>query len=76
MEALKSLYGTSRKQDVDMSNKETNAKNKIVLPPFPKITEYVHTEADLCIKDQTKRVTVANHTLPFTVKVYIEVVYD
>lgn len=71
MEALKSLYGTSRKADVDM--KRVGKKSKTVMPPFPQITKYVYTEAELRMKDATKRLTVGNHTLPFAVPVYVEV---
>lgn len=76
MEALKSLYGTARKSEVDMSKKRDgggNNKRKIVMPPFPEITKYIYTEAEQRVKDPAKRFTFGNHVLPFTVPVYVEV---
>lgn len=46
---------------------------KIVMPQFPQITKYIYTEAELRVKDASKRITIGNHTLPFDVSVYVEV---
>lgn len=74
MEALKSLYGTARKSEVDMSRKNAGSdKQKIVMPPFPEITKYIYTEAEQRVKDPAKRISAGNHTLPFSVPVYVEV---
>lgn len=72
MEALKSLYGTARKSEVDMSKRNNQ---KIIMPPFPEITKYIYTEAEQRVKDPARRFAVGNHVLPFTVPVYIEVIF-
>lgn len=71
MEALKSLYGTARKSEIDMSKKGN--MQKVIMPPFPEITKYVYTEAEQRMKDPAKRFSAGNHVLPFTIPVYIEV---
>lgn len=74
MEALKSLYGTTRKSEIDISKKNAgNDKQKIVMPPFSEITKYIYTEAEQRVKDPAKRISIGNHVLPFSVPVYIEV---
>lgn len=73
MEALKSLYGTSRKADIDMSTVNKNKTQKIIMPSFIQITKYIYTEAETRIKDNTKKFTIGNHVLAFPVAVYTEV---
>lgn len=68
MEAMKSLYGTSRKADVDLGK-----KNKVQLPPFSQIIKYIYSEAETRMKDPSKRVQIGGHTLPFSVPIYTEV---
>ncbi|KAJ8933932.1 hypothetical protein NQ314_013688 [Rhamnusium bicolor] len=70
-EALKSLYGTSRKTDVDLSKEKS--KIKIVTPPFEEITNYVYNEAEMNIKDSSKCFTIGNHVLPFNIRTYTEI---
>lgn len=69
-EAYKSLYGT-RKNDVDLSKEKS--KEKIVMPPFEEITNYVYSEAELNMKNTSKCFTIGNHVLPFTINTYVEV---
>lgn len=68
-EAFKSLYGTTRKNEVDLSKE----KSKIVMPLFEEITNYVYTQADIISKTPSKSVNVGNHTLAFNLPVFIEV---
>ncbi|KAJ8977535.1 hypothetical protein NQ317_010055 [Molorchus minor] len=68
-EALKSLYGTPRKNDVDLSKE----KSKVAMPSFEEITNYVHSEAEMNIKNNSKCFNIGNHVLPFTTQTYIEI---
>lgn len=72
-EAYKSLYGT-RKNDVDLSKEKS--KEKIVIPPFEEITNYVYNEAELNMKNTSKCFTMGNHVLPFKINTYIEVKFN
>lgn len=75
MEAFKSLYGTSRKGDVDLSEiDKSKGAPKVILPAFEEITKYVYVEAETRVKDGSKRVNIGNHVLPFTTNVFIEVI--
>jgi hypothetical protein len=67
-EAFKALYGTSRKNDIDLSK-----KNKIVTPVFPDIVSYVFSESEILVRDTSKRFTIGNHILPFSLRTYVEV---
>nr|CAH7763652.1 unnamed protein product [Callosobruchus chinensis] len=69
-EAFKSLYGTTRKNDVDLAKDKSK---KVIMPSFEEITEYVYTEAETNLKDSAKAITVANQTLPFNVNVFVEI---
>lgn len=74
MEAFKSLYGTSRKGDVDLAKLEKiKDAPKVVLPVFEEITKYVYVEAETRVKDGSKRVSIGNHVLPFMTNVYVEI---
>lgn len=76
MEAFKSLYGTSRKGDVDLAKLEKiKDAPKVVLPVFEEITKYVYVEAETRVKDGSKRVSIGNHVLPFMTNVYVEVFF-
>ncbi|CAG9861828.1 unnamed protein product [Phyllotreta striolata] len=66
-EAFKSLYGTNRKFDVDLS------KEKISMPSFEEIIHYVSTEAEATLKAKNKCFAVGNHLLPFNVNTYKEI---
>lgn len=68
-EAFKSLYGTTRKNEVDLSKD----KSKIVTPLFEEITNYVFSEAEMISKTPSKAFTVGNHSLAFNLPVFIEV---
>lgn len=70
-EAFKSLYGTTRKNDVDLSMDKS--KSKIVTPSFEEITNFVYSEAEQIMKSN-KSVSSGNHTIPFSVPVYTEVI--
>ncbi|RZC32274.1 proteasome-associated protein ECM29 -like [Asbolus verrucosus] len=67
-EAFKALYGTARKSDVDLSK-----TNKIVTPQFPEIISYVYSEAEVLVKDASKRFSIGNHVLPFNLRTYVEI---
>jgi proteasome component ECM29 len=67
-EAFKALYGTSRKNDIDLSK-----KNKIVTPVFPDIVSYVFSESEIIVRDTSKRFTIGNHILPFSLRTYVEI---
>lgn len=67
---MKSLYGTPRKNDVDLS---TSKKAGLSMPTFSDITMYVYNEAEIRLKDPSKRITIGNHVLAFTIPVYTEV---
>lgn len=74
MEAFKSLYGTARKSEVDISRKNAGIdKQRVIMPPFPEITKHIFFEAEQREKDPAKRVNFGNHILPFSVPVYEEV---
>lgn len=66
-EAVKSLYGTSRKAEVDLSKSN---KNAAILPSFNEIMKYVYTEAENRLKEQN---ATKDSNLAFDVKVYTEV---
>lgn len=70
-EAFKSLYGTTRKNDVDLAKE--SIKDKIIMPTFEEIIHYVASEAQSTMKAKTKCFSVGNHMLPFSVKTYTEV---
>ncbi|KAG5880535.1 hypothetical protein JTB14_026768 [Gonioctena quinquepunctata] len=70
-EAFKSLYGTTRKNDVDLSKDKLKAK--IVMPSFEEITSYIFSEAEINMKNTSKSFTQGNHVLPFAMNTYIEV---
>lgn len=72
MEAFKSLYGTSRKGDVNLKEKKKNATATVILPEFAEITQYIYTELDARFKDTSKRISVGNHMLPLAVDIYVE----
>lgn len=67
---MKSLYGTTRKTDIDVS---TSKKAGVSMPTFSEITMYVYNEAEIRLKDPSKRVTIGNHVLAFAIPVYTEV---
>ncbi|CAH1974017.1 unnamed protein product [Acanthoscelides obtectus] len=69
-EAFKALYGTMRKNDVDLARDKSK---KMDMPSFEEITQYVYTEAETNLKDASKAVTVGNQTLPFNVSVFVEI---
>ncbi|KAK9746868.1 Proteasome stabiliser [Popillia japonica] len=69
-EAMKSLYGTTRKTDIDVS---TSKKAGVSMPTFSEITMYVYNEAEIRLKDPSKRVTIGNHVLAFAIPVYTEI---
>ncbi|KAF7270517.1 hypothetical protein GWI33_016522 [Rhynchophorus ferrugineus] len=70
-DAFKSLYGSSRKNDIDLA-KETSDKC-VSMPSFEEITGYVHCEAEINMEDKKKHVVYGNHTLPFDVNTYKEI---
>lgn len=70
-EAFKSLYGTTRKNEVDLSKEKL--KSKIVLPLFEEITNYIYTEAETISKSTSKVFNVGNHSLAFNLPVFVEV---
>lgn len=65
-EAVKSLYGTSRKTEVDLSKSNKNAAS---LPSFDDIINYVYSQAE----DRLKQGVKDDKNLAFDVKVYTEV---
>ncbi|KAK4875583.1 hypothetical protein RN001_012005 [Aquatica leii] len=71
-EAYKSLYGTSVKTEVDLT-KVDKTESKVILPAFDEIMKYVYEEAEIRVKDGTKRVNIGNHVLPFTTNVFLEI---
>ncbi|KAL1514253.1 hypothetical protein ABEB36_003540 [Hypothenemus hampei] len=66
-EAVKSIYGTSRQADFDISN--ISAK----MPSFEEMTNYVYNQSSDIMTDKTKVIQIGNHSLPFTAKVYLEI---
>lgn len=70
-EAFKSLYGTTRKNEVDLSKEKS--KSKIVMPLFEEITNYIYTEAESISKTPSKAYSVGNHSLAFNLPVFVEV---
>lgn len=70
-EAFKSLYGTTRKNEVDLSKEKS--KSKIVMPPFEEITNYIYSEAETISKNTSKSFSVGNHSLAFNLPVFVEV---
>ncbi|XP_056640479.1 proteasome adapter and scaffold protein ECM29 [Diorhabda sublineata] len=70
-EAFKSLYGTTRKTDIDMSQDKLKGK-KIKLPCFDEITHYIFNEAESIVKEK-KGFPVGNHMLPFNINTYTEI---
>ncbi|CAG9821950.1 unnamed protein product [Phaedon cochleariae] len=70
-EAFKSLYGTTRKNDVDMSKEKM--KDKIIMPSFEEITSYITSEAEINMKNTSKCFSLGNRVLPFAVNVYAEI---
>lgn len=77
-EALKSLYGTSRKTEIDLSKKQNDNREaiKVELPSFEEIVKYINNEAEARVKDASKRINVGNIVLPFTINVYVEVLFE
>lgn len=65
-EAVKSLYGTSRKTEVDLSKSN---KNAALLPSFDDIINYVYSQAE----DKLKHGVKEDKSLAFDVKIYTEV---
>ncbi|XP_018321144.1 proteasome adapter and scaffold protein ECM29 [Agrilus planipennis] len=75
MEAFKALYGTGRKNEIDLTKaRKTNGGNRPVLPPFDEITKYVYNEVESRVKDTSKCVHIANYILPFTSAVFTEMI--
>lgn len=70
-EAFKSLYGTTRKNEVDLG--KDKSKSKIVMPLFEEITNYVYNEAESIVKNSTKSYNIGNHSLAFNLPVFVEV---
>lgn len=72
MEALKSLYGTTRKRDMDMesSNKEAT---KATMPKFAEITKYIYVECHNRLNNKSTRITIGNNSLAFNPKIYVEI---
>lgn len=68
-EAFKSIYGTTRKNDFDLSN----VINKSAMPSFSEMTKYVYSESLSNMADKTKVINIGNHSLPFAPKTYLEV---
>ncbi|KAF5273782.1 hypothetical protein FQA39_LY00897 [Lamprigera yunnana] len=73
-EAFKSLYGTTLKGEIDLGQAD-KTNTKIILPAFVEIVRCVYEEAEARVKDGTKRVNVGNHVLPFTINVFLEVLF-
>lgn len=73
-EALKSLYGSAYKQElnIDDDNKET----KLILPSFNEMMTYIHGEVENLLKKPQKCYSQGNYLLPFAVPVYKEVKYS
>ncbi|XP_065156025.1 proteasome adapter and scaffold protein ECM29-like [Atheta coriaria] len=77
-DALKSLYGTSRRQDVDLSAKPTESTNslapnedqKVTMPQFDQIIEYIHAESNK--KDNPYRTSIGNNAIPFPPNIFVE----
>uniref|UniRef100_A0A6P7FNW0 Proteasome-associated protein ECM29 homolog n=1 Tax=Diabrotica virgifera virgifera TaxID=50390 RepID=A0A6P7FNW0_DIAVI len=70
-EAFKALYGTNRKNDVDLSREKI--KNKVIMPSFEEITKYIHGEAESTMKAKKQCFSVGSHLLPFSVTTYTEI---
>ncbi|CAG9835676.1 unnamed protein product [Diabrotica balteata] len=70
-EAFKALYGTNRKNDVDLSREKI--KNKVIMPSFEEITKYIHGEAESTMKAKKHCFSVGSHLLPFSVTTYTEI---
>lgn len=67
-EAIKCLYGTNRKQDINLSK-----NTALIMPTFEAISKYIYTEAHLIVNENKKCFTIGNHVLPFNVRAYVEV---
>lgn len=71
-EALKSLYGTSRKNDIDMQS-PGREHIKSSMPSFTEITQYIYIESQQRIKNKTSKFNVGNRVLPFNSQIYVEI---
>nr|XP_022915862.1 proteasome-associated protein ECM29 homolog isoform X1 [Onthophagus taurus] len=70
-EAMKSLYGTSRKTDIDISK---GSKIKVVMPSFSELVLHVYKESEDRMKDPSKQYSVGNRFLPFATPVFTEMI--
>ncbi|KAL3269226.1 hypothetical protein HHI36_008307 [Cryptolaemus montrouzieri] len=69
-EAFKSLYGTARKMDINLS-KPCDKFNKVTLPSFVEIMKYVEHENKN--QEKSKKFSSGSHILPYPVEVFKEV---
>ncbi|KAJ8917780.1 hypothetical protein NQ315_010686 [Exocentrus adspersus] len=65
------LCMVQEKNDVDLSKEKS--KQKVVMPPFEEITNYIYSEAELNMRDASKCFTMGNHVLPFKINTYVEI---
>ncbi|KAK9876967.1 hypothetical protein WA026_015999 [Henosepilachna vigintioctopunctata] len=67
-EAYKSLYGTSRKMDINLSKSD---RTNITLPSFVEIMEYIANENTSL--EESRKFSSGNYILPYPVKVFREI---
>lgn len=72
-EAFKALYGTTRKNEADLSK---GSNSKVITPSFEEITNYIYSEAEQSVKNTSKRFIMGNISLPFPMPIYTEVRED
>lgn len=74
-EALKYLYGTSRKAEIDLSKQQNHKETtKVVLPSFEHIVRHIHTKVQTGVSDPNRQINKCfDGAIPFTMDVYVEV---
>lgn len=72
MEALKSLYGTSRRNDVDLSS-ANREKVKVTMPSFLEIARYIYEESGERLKNKNTKFQIGNKVIAFPPAVYVEI---
>ncbi|CAH1134863.1 unnamed protein product [Ceutorhynchus assimilis] len=69
-EAFKSIYGTTKKMYFDTSNTIDSSS----LPSFLEMTKHAFNEYTINMNDKNKIVNIGNHSLPFQVSTYLEII--
>ncbi|OXU22910.1 hypothetical protein TSAR_016170 [Trichomalopsis sarcophagae] len=67
-EALKSLYGTSYKNE-----RSKCLAKEVALPDFPQLMSYIHSKVQVRVNSNNK-VTVGNKILPFNTATFVEII--